>query len=881
MSRFCGDIDPAPVFAAASVWRDRALLNDGSVFSESALWTTGNLAELVRHFVENEDHGSDDFLEKLRRQLDPVSSAAKQLAAEIQWLLWLAPDNVNVDTKVNEVAELWSWSDQLLLPQGRELLQPEALRGVGSAGRGITLHRRKELAYIIRFAHAFKALSSRERERLLRDGWALADWLQTVPESNQRQFRHMLLYLLFPDEFERVFSGSDRKDIVQHFAGKRRRDVQSQSALQLDRELLEIRKKNEGQYPGVPLDYYVPPLAGLWKEAQSKVWLLIWNPDNFPWESLEADRSATHAGQGVTARWSCANGGAKPGDLAYLVRTGSEPRGAIAVGNVVREPYDGPHWNPSEAAQGATRQYIDVEFTRIQDPTKGDAYVSAEQLKLLSADQLWAPPGSGIEIKARAAAALAKAWKESVEKRTLPRVSETVATYQQTAPAEPQNIIYYGPPGTGKTRRIAQLRAEYTSSPQAQSKEAWLAGELADASWFDVLVAVLWDLGRPSKVGKIVAHPFFAAKLQLTGQEKYRTNRAWAVLQLHANASSTTVRLKERSEPLVFDKDGDSQWFLMDDWAEQCPEQLANAKRWKAGPASASAQRRYEFVTFHQSYGYEDFVEGIRPELDETTKELSYSPAPGVFKRICRLAKKDPQNRYALFIDEINRGNVAKILGELITLIEPDKRATYDADGVLTSGLELTLPYSKELFGVPANLDLYGTMNTADRSIALLDTALRRRFRFIELMPDSAFIGGADGHGRIDDGQGGEIDLRRLLSAINLRVTYLLNRDMQIGHAYFMPVRTFDALRRVMLNQVVPLLQEYFYEDWRRIQLVLADIGEDDEPNEPQIVVHELLLPERVFGIERNDCAPARSYRIAAPESLIPDAFRKIYESPT
>lgn len=879
MGRFCGDLDPMPLFEAASVWRSRALLNDGSVFSGQSLWTSRNLSELVQSFVENPDFSGDSFPEKLRRQLDPVSPASKQLAAEIQWLLWLAPDNINPDTKLYEVTEIWSGSGQPL--RASNLLRPESMRGVGSAGQGIKLYRWKEFAYVIRFAHAFKALPSDNRQRVLSNGWALAEWLETIPESNQRQFRHMLLYMLFPDDFERVFSGTDRRSIVRHFAGKRRGELQSLSALQIDRELLAIRKRNEALYPGVQLDFYVPPLAALWKEAERKVWLLTWNPDNYQWGTLEADRAATHAGQGVTARWTCSNSAAKPGDLAYLTRTGREPRGLIAVGNVVREPYEDVHWDPAEAANGAKRRYIDVEFTRIQDPTKGDAYVPSEQLRSLSSEQQWTPQGSGIEIKADAAAALAKVWKETVESRAPVGVRETVATYEATASREPQNIIYFGPPGTGKTRQIAQLRAEYTSSPQAQGKEAWLAGELADAGWFDVLVAVLWDLGRPSKVGKIVVHPFFVAKAQASGRNKHLGNTVWSVLQSHARANSSTVQTSKRTEPLVFDKDDDSQWFLVDDWAEQCAEQLAAAKRWKAGPASATAQRRFEFVTFHQSYSYEDFVEGIRPRVDETTGELSYEVVPGVFRRICQRAAADLQNRYALFIDEINRGNVAKILGELITLIEPDKRTKYDADGVLLAGLELMLPYSGKSFGVPPNLDLYGTMNTADRSIALLDTALRRRFRFVELMPNPALISGSDGHGRIEDGLGGEIDLRRLLGAINQRVTYLLNRDLQIGHAYFMGIRTMDALERVMLSQVVPLLQEYFYEDWRRIQLVLADIGENDEPNAPQIVIHKVLVPEQVFGVERNDFEPARTYRIAAPESLPPDAFRKIYESPT
>jgi len=284
---------------------------------------------------------------------------------------------------------------------------------------------------------------------------------------------------------------------------------------------------------------------------------------------------------------------------------------------------------------------------------------------------------------------------------------------------------------------------------------------------------------------------------------------------------------------------------------------------------------RFEFITFHQSYAYEDFVEGIRPEANNDG-DVTYNVRPGVLRRICDRARNDPGHRYPLFIDEINRGNVAKIFGELITLVEGDKRLSFDSKGNKIKGLEVTLPYSGLLFGVPTNLDLIGTMNTADRSIALLDTALRRRFRFEELMPNPRLIEG-QGSGIIPDDEGGEIDLRQLLEALNVRLTYLLNREHTLGHAYFTKVRNFTDLRSVLTKAIMPLLQEYFYDDWRQIRLVFADQSVTDP--EYQLVRQTITRAGDLFpGADTTDFGERYHFEVTPETEVTPDAIRKIYE---
>lgn len=212
---------------------------------------------------------------------------------------------------------------------------------------------------------------------------------------------------------------------------------------------------------------------------------------------------------------------------------------------------------------------------------------------------------------------------------------------------------------------------------------------------------------------------------------------------------------------------------------------------------------RIVFVTFHQSMSYEDFIEGIKPEPTKDGK-ITYAVKNGIFKELCAKAKEDKSQNYVMIIDEINRGNVANIFGELISLIEDDKRLGASEE------LHAELPYSHTIFGVPKNVYIIGTMNTADRSVEALDSALRRRFTFKEMMPKSELVPE-------------EHNVRSIFKIINQRIEVLKDREHQIGHSYFMGVNSEEGLKAVIYDKIIPLLQEYFYGDYEKIQLVLGE----------------------------------------------------------
>lgn len=350
-------------------------------------------------------------------------------------------------------------------------------------------------------------------------------------------------------------------------------------------------------------------------------------------------------------------------------------------------------------------------------------------------------------------------------------------------------------------------------------------------------------------------------------------------------------------------------------------------------------QERIVFTTFHQSMSYEDFIEGLKPELSDD-RQIQYEVVDGVFKRLCSEAiatasfkeaygklqnelqnekriklktgggksefaislnslgnlnlhtgpnfikqgtlteenilktlegryhykywkgyyegvikyleenfaldrnEKKEFKKYVLIIDEINRGNVSAIFGELITLLEEDKREGNSEE------IQVTLPYSKEMFSVPSNIYIIGTMNTADRSVEALDSALRRRFSFKEMLPKDELLKEVEG-----------VSLQRLLKTINQRLERLLDKEHLIGHAYFMDVENLAALKEVFEKKVIPLLQEYFYNDLSKIGLILGTKFIQEAKEEVAFATGFEGFPKSIYNLTDSSTWDAEAFK--------------------
>ena len=422
------------------------------------------------------------------------------------------------------------------------------------------------------------------------------------------------------------------------------------------------------------------------------------------------------------------------------------------------------------------------------------------------------------------------------------------------SPQKPTNIIYTGVAGTGKTYRLLQIAKQYTDYlPRINDKD--LLGQLLhELSWRDVVCLIFLDFKSKKqdlvKVPEIVNHEFFVSKAAQNARDKNLSNTAWSVLQMHTPASSQTVSYKNRASQAYFDKDNSGAWYLLPesmDLLSELAQQLAEfqqAQRENNSQNQEFRQQRFSMVSFHQAYGYEEFVEGIRPvmaassHITHSSSQISYAIQDGAFLKLCQRAANDPEQRYAILIDEINRANVSRVFGELLSLIEADKRAG------MGNAMTVNLAYSGRTFSVPANIDIYATMNTQDHSLAPLDMALRRRFRFIDCPPQPELLPVISLNQESETADSGTlnsevinpaetINLAKLLTGLNNRITQTLGAEAQLGHAFLWSVSSLEQLQTALIEQIIPQLAQAASGQLTILQYIFQD---EQQPMSAQFI---------------------------------------------
>ena len=729
----------AVIVEAADQWKHRCLLDGGSLFGEERLWTREHFEALKKNFVERPDEGSRSFEEKLHDQLEDATPQAKRLWAEITWVYWLMVGSIKGVTKLNRIRKIWQWSG-VELPDNHWALGDVLDKGTATPGPAYLIQQWREFTFIVTLMLAWVDLSRSKRESLLSDPWSLSNWVDGQNGAQRRQFRHALLFLLCPEEFEPTMAMQHKKKMVKGFCEKTGMtlDVERLDLTGLDKAVLETRRRLEGNHPGEEIDFYDSQFRGVWlDDAPAGVRDgKRGGPDDDTWYRERfgmSDVWALAPGEGARL-WNeflelgiAAIGWDVLGDLSDYVSRETIHQALIE---------NGYGQNPTMASLGTW------EFARVME--KGDIVLAKRGRNVILG---WGTVTGDYSYEADRA--------EFQNVRTVDW-NPCVTPLTLDAPITTKTLTRF-------TQYKDWLRHVFESIEKERPENG-----LEEIEPYDFATAI---------------HGLFLADSQFRRILDSISLRKNLILQGPPGVGKTFIARRVA-------------WCLM----------------------GHKDHESMEMVQFHQSYAYEDFVQGWRP-----TKQGGFTLRNGVFFEFCERAKHHAEKKFVFIVDEINRGNLSRIFGELLMLIESDKRGPNHA-------IALTYGSPSERFSIPDNVLLLGLMNTADRSLAMVDYALRRRFAFETLTPAYGtgkfreYLLEADVEqdlvDRIDN------NMRRL----NERIRH--DRDLgpgfEIGHSYFLPEESADEqwYRTIVETQIEPLLREYWFDRPNQVNELVEILGQ-------------------------------------------------------
>ncbi|MDE1348538.1 AAA family ATPase [Vibrio aestuarianus] len=845
MARYCGDNNSARLIEVATEFKEQCLLKGKSLFTDETVWSSDHCKELNTFFVENLDEGEGDFFAKLETQIASTSPQAKVLMAEMLWLMFLCPSNTGPTSKRDSIERVFSWSGFELTSASKDnYLSDHALTGIGSAGTAYNTGRWRELVYLIRFTAAFLNLEQSKKQSLLGDHTLFAEWLEAIPENESRQFRHMVLYLFFPNEHERIFGNTDRKEILLRLTDITSAQYRNMKCKAIDVKLLTLRKQLEDEFGTKELDYYEPPLRAMWKDVEPKNVTKVKEPtEEYQVNKGQPIRSSLnqilYGPPGTGKTYATINKALQIVDPAfyqthYNDRIKLKARFDELLDNnrigfvtfhqsfsyedfvegikatteskqVNYEIEDGIFKRMCESAAAkpiirAEQTHLDITSRKIWKMSLGDTAGDDAYIYQQCIDNECVLLGYGYDIDFSNATDR-KQVVQTYRDNDVDIENESY-DYQVTSVNKFKNEISIGDlivisDGNRKFRAIAEITSDY-----------YFDNTLVDDVSYSQARKVTWH--RVYEPSLPVDELFKKNLSQMTLYRLYDTTIDIEKLRFILRdgddsdnvASGRTVgkyQIESITDELITIRKPNGSVLPM---PKQIVDELCEFVR--AGDVSIEDIKQKKVFDKVDTAMEKFLVNGYPNVLGPLVEEI-------VSKRVS-LSKQVSSEKRVLVIDEINRGNISNIFGELITLIESSKRSGGE------ESLSVKLPYSKELFSVPSNLHIIGTMNTADKSLAQLDIALRRRFEFVEMMTDYELLS------EIPDIEG--IDVCAMVKTINQRIELLYDREHTIGHSFFLPLKdepTIALLSEIFELQLLPLLEEYFFEDWERVGQVLGD----------------------------------------------------------
>jgi len=643
--------------------------------------------------------------------------------------------------------------------------------------------------------------------------------------------------------------------------------------------------------------------------------LFSWNPKKSGWtveKYKEAHLKVKNGEKYLIRDWKCIRKNEVEKETeVFIVKIGDEePKGIIGHGYIKTLPtkkYDDKKWR------------VDIEIDKLLD-YENEELLKQEKLRDKFPEQKWNPEGSGIEIKETVVPELKEMWSKLINREENSKTSNGGDEKETMKKEFDKNVIFYGPPGTGKTYTTAKRAVEICKN---ESEE-----DLID---YSEIMKKYNELKENNRIEFITFHQSYGYEEFIEGIKPVVSNEDYESEDESENKQELKTNIKIENDIKYDVVDGIFKKFCDNarkaiiethDNDDVSPEAIV----WKVTVRNNVIKDCFENSRVRIDWNFDDagavgFVEEVKKgdiiittdgsrtringiavvtddkgytldkeKRDTTTRNVKWlaknidenikninkekmlhrrtvARVPNMkVEDIIKLAKekepeelskiviKENKEPYVFIIDEINRGNISKIFGELITLIETTKRSGEGKEECIST----KLPYSNEEFTVPDNVYIIGTMNTADRSIALMDTALRRRFKFEEMLPNYDLLKDVF----VED-EGVKVNIGAMLKVMNERIEYIYDREHTIGHAVFLELKennNIDKLENIFKKSVIPLLQEYFYEDYEKIRLILGDNAKDEDE---QFIFAESIKPKDVFEGDIGDIdIPDKKYII-------------------